>query len=164
MCQSKEVWVVGHTRAWWFFALTTSAYTASSTIFTSVAQVSQDTHSQGHIIQNHFLVFMSLFLSSDPPRSLDSALWYEILFSFSSEFFSFLSDRVWWDNVFWQADPRFEPLKVKSTETWKSQCTIFIQRSWVHSDVFLVLITEWQNCHCPYMCPLQNYKHISYSL
>ena len=79
-------------------------------------------------------------------------------------FFSFLSDRVWWGNVFWQGDPRFEPLKVKCTESWKCQCTIFIQYSWVDSDVFLVLITEWQNCHCPHMCPLQSYKHISYSL
>lgn len=72
------------------------------------------------IIKTHPLDFLSLCVSSGPPRFLDSELWHEIQSSFSSFFFSLPSDRGWWGHVFWHAGPRSEPLKVKNIESLKS--------------------------------------------
>lgn len=94
------------------------------------------------------------FLSSYPPRFLASELWYEIQSALSSEFFSLPRGKTWWGHVFWHTVPRFEPVKLKNIESLKSQCSLCFQWSWVDSDVFLVLIPEWQSCHCPHLSPL----------
>lgn len=92
-----------------------------------------------HKVHNHSASFSGLLVSFCLviPQGLwtQHFVWNQSSFGFQI-FFSFLSDRVWWANVFWQADPRFEPLKSEKHWELKSQGMIFIQHSWVDSDVF----------------------------